>query len=82
MTGQRTDGYHLIDSLAVFPAIGDRVGLGPSGSAPGLTLSGRFAADLAPPATRLARASADNLVTAAAVAWPVILAGTRMSRWS
>lgn len=66
VTGQRADGYHLIDSLAVFPAIGDRVGLGPSGAAPGLTLSGRFAADLAPSGDTSGDASADNLVTAAA----------------
>eukprot|EP00873_Tetraselmis_striata_P008443 jgi/Tetstr1/428707/TSEL_018695.t1 len=66
VTGQRADGYHLIDSLAVFPAIGDRVGLGPRGSAPGLTLSGRFAADLVPSGDPSGDASADNLVTAAA----------------
>ena len=26
VTGRRADGYHLLDSLAVFPAIGDRLG--------------------------------------------------------
>jgi 4-diphosphocytidyl-2-C-methyl-D-erythritol kinase len=66
VTGQRADGYHLIDSLAVFPAIGDRVGLNPGGSAPGLTVSGRFAADLAPPGDASGDAPPDNLVSVAA----------------
>ncbi|SDU22496.1 4-(cytidine 5'-diphospho)-2-C-methyl-D-erythritol kinase [Stappia sp. ES.058] len=46
VTGQRADGYHLVDSLVVFPAIGDRVGLDPAATVPGLSLSGRFAGDL------------------------------------
>ncbi len=25
VTGKRADGYHLLDSLAVFPTVGDRV---------------------------------------------------------
>jgi 4-diphosphocytidyl-2-C-methyl-D-erythritol kinase len=66
VTGRRADGYHLIDSLAVFPAIGDRVGLNPGGSSPGLTISGRFAADLAPPDDAAGDGPADNLVSAAA----------------
>jgi 4-diphosphocytidyl-2-C-methyl-D-erythritol kinase len=62
VTGQRADGYHLIDSLAVFPAIGDRVSLNPAGSDPGLTVSGRFAPDL----TSCGETAGDNLVSAAA----------------
>ena len=57
VTGRRGDGYHLLDSLAVFPDIGDRLSVRP---APALSLevTGPFAADLA--------AGEDNLVLAAA----------------
>jgi len=27
VTGRRDDGYHLIDTLAAFPAVGDRLAL-------------------------------------------------------
>ncbi|MCU0894598.1 MAG: 4-(cytidine 5'-diphospho)-2-C-methyl-D-erythritol kinase [Rhodospirillales bacterium] len=30
VTGRRADGYHLLDSLVVFPCIGDSVGVGPA----------------------------------------------------
>lgn len=40
VTGQRADGWHLLDSLVVFAAFGDRIEAGP---APGLTVSGPFA---------------------------------------
>jgi 4-diphosphocytidyl-2-C-methyl-D-erythritol kinase len=45
VTGRRADGYHLLDSLVVFPRVGDRLRATP---APDLTLSveGRFAAGL------------------------------------
>jgi 4-diphosphocytidyl-2-C-methyl-D-erythritol kinase len=36
VTGQRADGYHLLDSLVVFAGIGDQISVGPS---PDLTLS-------------------------------------------
>ncbi|HVH01575.1 MAG TPA: 4-(cytidine 5'-diphospho)-2-C-methyl-D-erythritol kinase [Amaricoccus sp.] len=56
VTGRRPDGYHELDSLAVFPRVGDRLFATP---APGLTLAveGRFAGALA---------AADNLVLRAA----------------
>ncbi len=41
VTGKRADGYHLLDSLAVFPAVGDVVGVAP-GEAMSLEISGRF----------------------------------------
>lgn len=45
VTGRRDDGYHLVDSLVAFPAIGDTLRLEPS---EGLTLEleGPFASDL------------------------------------
>ncbi len=50
LRGRRADGYHLLDSLAVFPAIGDRLTAAP-GSGPGqglsLEISGPFGGDLA-----------------------------------
>jgi len=57
VTGKRPDGYHLLDSLAVFPAVGDRLTLGPD-AALSLQLSGRFGATLS--------AGPDNLVLRAA----------------
>ncbi|MDE2334722.1 MAG: 4-(cytidine 5'-diphospho)-2-C-methyl-D-erythritol kinase [Rhodospirillales bacterium] len=56
VTGRRADGYHLLDSLAVFPEIGDVLA---AESAPELSLvvEGRFAAPLA---------GSDNLVLRAA----------------
>ncbi|HLS18905.1 MAG TPA: hypothetical protein VK090_03770, partial [Paracoccaceae bacterium] len=45
LRGRRADGYHLLDSLVVFPRIGDRLTVRP---APGLSLevSGPFAQGL------------------------------------
>ena len=63
LRGRRADGYHLLDSLAVFPAIADRLtvvpGSGP-GSGPGLSLEigGPFGSGLS--------AESDNLVLRAA----------------
>jgi 4-diphosphocytidyl-2-C-methyl-D-erythritol kinase len=57
VTGQRDDGYHLLDSLAVFPAVGDVVGVAPA-AALGLNISGRFGAVL--------QAEPDNLLLRAA----------------
>lgn len=42
VTGQRPDGYHLIDSLAVFARVGDRLTVAPA-AALSLTVTGRFA---------------------------------------
>lgn len=58
VTGQRADGYHLLDSLVAFaPDAADRLTLAPA-SATTLTLTGPEAAALAP--------EADNLVLRAA----------------
>jgi 4-diphosphocytidyl-2-C-methyl-D-erythritol kinase len=57
VTGRRADGYHLLDSLAVFPAVGDFLRAAPA-DALSLSIEGPFAADLA--------GEADNLVLRAA----------------
>jgi len=57
VTGRRADGYHLLDSLAVFPAIGDFLSLEPADSC-SLKITGPFGAALA--------AGPDNLVLRAA----------------
>jgi 4-diphosphocytidyl-2-C-methyl-D-erythritol kinase len=61
LRGRRADGYHLLDSLAVFPAIGDRLTavLG-QGEGLSLQIGGPFGAGLA--------AEPDNLVLRAAKA--------------
>jgi 4-diphosphocytidyl-2-C-methyl-D-erythritol kinase len=55
--GRREDGYHLLDSLAVFPAVGDRLEAAPAGELT-LEITGPFGGRLA--------AEADNLVLRAA----------------
>jgi 4-diphosphocytidyl-2-C-methyl-D-erythritol kinase len=67
VTGRRADGYHLLDSLAVFPAVGDCLHAAPAERL-SLVIEGPFAADLA--------STADNLVLRAARA----LGGTPGSR--
>src|ERR1700722_5478764 len=57
VTGRRADGYHLLDSLAVFPAVGDIVSVAPAAEL-GLGISGRFGAVL--------QAEQDNLLLRAA----------------
>ena len=57
VVGKRADGYHLLDSLAVFPEIGDRLEASASDEL-SLELAGRFGANLA--------AESDNLVLRAA----------------
>jgi len=62
VTGQRTDGYHLLDTLVVFADVGDRVSVGNAdGKADRLRLTGPFATGL--------EAEADNLVLRAASAF-------------
>jgi 4-diphosphocytidyl-2-C-methyl-D-erythritol kinase len=58
VTGQRTDGYHLLDSLVVFADYGDTLHFAPS-DAYSLTIGGPFGAGLS--------ASDDNLITRAAM---------------
>ncbi|TDK42321.1 4-(cytidine 5'-diphospho)-2-C-methyl-D-erythritol kinase [Antarcticimicrobium luteum] len=43
VTGQRADGYHLLDSLVVFAGLGDRLRFEPAGRM-SLKVTGRFAA--------------------------------------
>lgn len=57
VTGRRNDGYHLLDSLVVFPAIGDVLEAEPA-TGLSLTLDGPFGADL--------HAGSENLVLRAA----------------
>lgn len=45
VTGRRADGYHMLDSLVVFPNVGDLLEAEPSHGL-SLTLAGRFAGDL------------------------------------
>lgn len=59
LRGRRPDGYHLLDSLVVFPAIGDRVEARPADGL-SLEISGPFAGDVSH--------GADNLVLRAATA--------------
>ncbi|MBO9425072.1 4-(cytidine 5'-diphospho)-2-C-methyl-D-erythritol kinase [Labrenzia sp. R4_1] len=47
ITGQRNDGYHLLESLVAFPQIGDRVALEPSEKLE-LVIDGPFARELGP----------------------------------
>ena len=60
VTGRREDGYHLLDSLAVFAGAGDRLHLSPTtqGHEDHLTLQGPFSKGL--------EADGDNLVLKAA----------------
>jgi len=57
VTGKRADGYHLLDSLAVFPAIGDEV-TATQAATLSLTIDGPFGAPL--------QAEPDNLLLRAA----------------
>lgn len=59
VTGRRSDGYHLLDSLVAFPAIGDLIEVESSATL-GLTLDGTHGAAL--------DAGPDNLVLRAALA--------------
>lgn len=45
ITGRRSDGYHLLDSLVAFPQIGDRIAVEPADKQE-LRLEGPFARDL------------------------------------
>ena len=67
VVGRRADGYHLLDSLAVFPAVGDTVRAVP---ADGLTLV------LAGPFGNALQTEADNLVLRAA-RWLAAATGVR-----
>ena len=45
VTGRRADGYHLIESLAVFTRFGDRIAIEPS-ERDEFSVSGRYAGDV------------------------------------
>jgi 4-diphosphocytidyl-2-C-methyl-D-erythritol kinase len=66
---RRADGYHTIESLAVFPELADLVGAGPSPSGrTGLALDGEFADELdllSPPPDNLVLRAAEVLSQAA-----------------
>ena len=64
VTGQRADGYHLLDSLVVFADLGDRLTLPPAAT-PALSVAGPMAAGVP--------AGADNLVLRAAQVMGVAL---------
>ena len=64
VTGQRPDGYHLLDSLVAFPQVGDRLSLEPSESLE-LQIDGPFGRNLEGPPEK-------NLVLKAARAFAVV----------
>lgn len=63
ITGRREDGYHLLDSLAVFAGIGDRLFLSPQKADSGLKAS---TLSLVGPFSEGLKAETDNLVLRAA----------------
>lgn len=69
LRGQRADGYHLLESLAVFPAIGDLL---EAESGPGLSLAldGPFARELSADGDNLVLRAARALAEAAGLARP------------
>ena len=71
VTGQRSDGYHLLDSLVVFCGIGDVV-IATAAPQLGLTITGAQA--------HLLAADADNLVLRAARAFDPRLGAPRLTR--
>ncbi|MBB3656416.1 4-diphosphocytidyl-2-C-methyl-D-erythritol kinase [Rhizobium sp. BK650] len=71
VTGQRPDGYHLLEMLVTFARHGDRLGFAPA-DADDFTLSGQFADVLADePGTNLVLKARDLLREAAGGAPPV-----------
>ena len=64
VTGQRADGYHLLDSVVVFADVGDRLALRPA-AAPALRVTGPMAAGVP--------VGPENLVLRAAAAMGVTL---------
>lgn len=66
VTGRRADGYHLLESLAVFPPVGDRLGVTPADGL-SLVVAGTFAAGLADEADNLVLRAARALAAAAGI---------------
>lgn len=69
VTGQRPDGWHLLDSLVVFAALGDTV---TAGDAPGLTVDGPMAAGVP--------TGPDNLILRAAALAGVAAPALRLTK--
>ena len=67
VTGQRADGYHLLDSLVVFADLSDRLAFRPA-KARSLTVTGRFAAGVPTGPGNLIWKAADLLDPAAGIA--------------
>lgn len=66
VTGRRADGYHTLDSLAVFACIGDFVQAEPA-AALSLTIAGPFAEALSPGSSNLVLGAAQALGRAASI---------------
>lgn len=64
VTGQRTDGYHLLESLVAFTRFGDRVTVGPAGE-DGFVVTGPYAADVPADSSNLVIRARDALREAA-----------------
>ncbi|MEI9428515.1 4-(cytidine 5'-diphospho)-2-C-methyl-D-erythritol kinase [Mesorhizobium sp. Cs1299R1N3] len=64
VTGRRPDGYHLIESLAVFTRFGDRIEIAPA-EGDDFTVSGRYAPDVPPDGGNLVLKARDALRQAA-----------------
>ena len=79
VTGRRRDGYHVIDTLAVFADIGDRLSLEPAAEV-SLDVSGPFAGDLSDPADNLVVRAATMLRDAASETTPVPGARLRLEK--
>ncbi|MEM9782850.1 MAG: 4-(cytidine 5'-diphospho)-2-C-methyl-D-erythritol kinase [Pseudomonadota bacterium] len=69
LRGLREDGYHLLESLVVFPELGDVIELEP-GPGLGLALDGPFAWDVPIDGDNLVLAAAERLAAATGVARP------------
>jgi 4-diphosphocytidyl-2-C-methyl-D-erythritol kinase len=65
VTGRRPDGYHLIESMAVFTRFGDRIHLEPA-AADEFSISGPFSSDLAADGSNLVIRARDALRQACA----------------
>ncbi|TPL80082.1 4-(cytidine 5'-diphospho)-2-C-methyl-D-erythritol kinase [Mesorhizobium sp. B2-3-13] len=60
VTGRRPDGYHLIESLAVFTRFGDRIEIAPA-EGDDFAVSGRYAPDVPPDGDNLVLKARDAL---------------------
>jgi 4-diphosphocytidyl-2-C-methyl-D-erythritol kinase len=79
VTGRREDGYHLLDSLAVFGPVADRLEAAPA-AALSLSVAGPFGAALADEADNLVLRAARALAEAAGAAPPGRGAALRLTK--